>query len=83
MKKIFSLILLSLFLTSSIKAQTDCKVLKPEISLLYKGDCKNGLAHGYGKADGIDHYEGNFKKDFQMGLGFMHGQQVKFMKDPG
>ncbi len=69
MKKIFSLILLSLFLTGSIKAQADCKVLKPEISLLYKGDCKNGLAHGYGKADGIDNYEGNFKKGLPNGHG--------------
>lgn len=69
MRKIFSLILLSLFLTGIINAQADCKVLKPEISLLYKGDCKKGLAHGYGIADGIDHYEGDFKKGLPNGYG--------------
>lgn len=69
MKLISILILLSFFPTSNIKAQTDCKVLKPEISLSYTGDCKKGLAHGKGEAIGIDHYEGDFKNGFPYGHG--------------
>ena len=49
--------------------QTDCKVLKAEISLIYKGDCKNGLADGDGEASGRDHYIGEFKKGFPNGKG--------------
>ncbi|MBE9512033.1 MAG: hypothetical protein IMY71_14285 [Bacteroidetes bacterium] len=49
--------------------QTDCKVLKAEISLIYKGDCKNGFAHGDGDASGRDHYIGEFKKGLPHGKG--------------
>ena len=56
------------FLTLLSFGQTDCKVLKAEISLIYKGECKNGLAHGVGEASGRDFYEGEFKK------GLPHGQ---------
>ena len=49
--------------------QTDCKVLKAEISLIYKGDCKDGLADGDGDASGRDHYVGEFKKGFPHGKG--------------
>lgn len=50
-------------------AQESCKVLKPEISLNYKGDCKNGLANGDGEAYGRDHYVGHFKKGYPDGEG--------------
>lgn len=53
-----------------IYGQADCKVLKPEISLIYKGECKNGLAHGKGEASGRDVYRGEFKK------GLPHGQGI-------
>ncbi len=56
------------FLTLLSFGQTDCKVLKAEISLIYKGECKDGLAHGVGEASGRDFYEGEFKK------GLPHGQ---------
>lgn len=49
--------------------QTDCKVLKPEISLVYKGECKNGLAHGEGEASGRDRYVGKFKNGLPNGKG--------------
>lgn len=49
-------------------SQDSCKVLKPEISGKYSGDCKNGLADGKGISEGIDTYEGKFKK------GLPHGQ---------
>jgi hypothetical protein len=47
----------------------DCKVLIPEISASYVGDCKNGLAHGKGTATGIDRYEGQFSKGLPNGTG--------------
>lgn len=49
--------------------QTDCKVLKAEISLIYKGDCKNGFADGDGEASGRDHFVGKFKKGLPHGKG--------------
>jgi hypothetical protein len=53
-----------------LNAQTsDCKVLVPEISGKYVGDCKNGLAHGKGTATGTDSYEGQFSKGLPNGKG--------------
>jgi hypothetical protein len=52
-----------------IQAQGTCKVAKEEISASYVGECKNGLAHGHGKATGIDQYEGDFKKGLPHGKG--------------
>lgn len=49
--------------------QDQCKVLMESIAGTYKGDCKKGLAHGYGKAVGLDTYEGGFKKGFPHGKG--------------
>lgn len=37
-----------------------CRVLKPEISDRYAGDCKDGLAHGKGVAAGKGLYAGEF-----------------------
>jgi hypothetical protein len=50
-------------------SQDTCKVLKPEISGKYTGDCKNGLADGKGIAEGKDKYEGKFKKGLPNGQG--------------
>lgn len=58
-----------IFICQFAFTQFDCKVLKPEISLIYKGECKNGLAHGLGEASGIDNYEGKFKKGLPHGNG--------------
>ena len=57
------------FLTLLSFGQTDCKVLKAEISLIYKGECKNGLAHGFGEASGKDFYKGKFKNGLPHGEG--------------
>lgn len=46
-----------------------CKVLLKEISGTYTGDCKNGLAHGKGVAQGKDRYEGKFKNGLPNGKG--------------
>jgi len=49
--------------------QSDCQVTVAEISLSYSGQCKNGLAHGKGIAQGVDHYEGQFIKGKPEGKG--------------
>ncbi len=46
-----------------------CKVLLPEISGTYEGQCKNGLADGQGVSSGIDTYYGLFKKGLPEGKG--------------
>ncbi|WP_339753479.1 hypothetical protein [uncultured Winogradskyella sp.] len=46
-----------------------CKVLLTEISDSYKGDCKDGLADGKGRAKGIDVYKGKFKNGLPDGKG--------------
>ncbi len=67
-------LIISIILCISLSGQdaeqkVDCKVLKPEISGQYSGDCRKGLAHGFGKAVGEDTYEGRFKKGFPHGKG--------------
>jgi len=47
-----------------------CDVVDPHIRGYYTGACKNGKAHGYGKAVGHDTYEGHFSE------GMMHGKGV-------
>ena len=64
-----SLYMLILFSGSIIYAQSDCKVLMPELSGSYTGGCKKGLAHGKGSAVGIDSYEGRFSKGLPNGSG--------------
>lgn len=60
----------ALFSLVQLSAQnSECKVLIPEISGTYAGDCKNGLAHGNGTATGIDRYEGQFNKGLPHGRG--------------
>jgi len=46
----------------------DCTVKLDPLSDQYHGNCKNGLAHGYGVGIGKDTYKGYFKK------GLPHGQ---------
>jgi hypothetical protein len=49
--------------------QSDCKVKLANISGTYIGECKNGLAHGKGAAQGTDFYEGQFVKGLPSGEG--------------
>jgi len=58
-----------LFIYSSGLAQEACKVLTPALSGNYDGECKKGRAHGSGKAQGTDQYEGEFKDGFPNGQG--------------
>jgi hypothetical protein len=67
----------------------DCKVLIPEISGTYVGECKGGLAHGKGTATGTDRYEGKFSKGLPNGTGtytwsygaFYKGEWTKGFQD--
>lgn len=38
-----------------------CEVRVPNLNGSYKGECKDGLAHGQGEAIGLQHYKGAFK----------------------
>lgn len=57
------------WLSYNLSAQQDCMVLKPEIAGKYMGKCKDGLAHGKGKAQGNDTYMGQFSKGLPHGMG--------------
>jgi len=64
------IIITLIFSGSDVFAQeSDCKVLMPDISGKYVGECKNGLAHGKGTATGTDRYEGQFSKGLPNGKG--------------
>jgi hypothetical protein len=67
----YFLVLAILFVLSipSVFSQDSCKVLKPEISGKYQGNCKKGLAQGNGIAEGTDKYEGHFKNGLPDGKG--------------
>ena len=69
MKKGLLLIFTLLTVSLIYAQQNSCKVLLPAISGSYSGGCKNGLAHGKGKAQGTDSYEGQFIKGLPSGSG--------------
>lgn len=73
MKTIYHLLvfifIISLISPSTGHSQEECAVLLDELNGKYEGDCKNGLAHGTGKAIGTDQYEGEFKKGLPHGKG--------------
>ena len=49
--------------------QNKCEVLLNNINKFYEGECKNGLAEGFGKAYGIDSFVGYFNKGLPDGEG--------------
>lgn len=62
--KRYTLLLISAMLivmSSSLFAQ-DCAILDSSIAEKYSGKCKKGLAQGEGIAEGVNKYQGNFKK---------------------
>lgn len=65
------LIFISLILMAGypVIAQQSCVVIPPNLQGNYNGECKNGYAHGYGDAKGIDMYSGTFKKGYPDGSG--------------
>ena len=58
---------------SAYSQNSNCQVNMKSISGSYAGGCKKGLAHGSGRAEGLDIYEGGFKKDYRMEKEFMCG----------
>lgn len=62
-------LLVVFFFPIFLSAQSNCKVLLPEIDSVYGGKCKKGLANGQGIALGKDSYEGKFKKGWPDGFG--------------
>ncbi|MFH0841251.1 MAG: hypothetical protein V1903_01390 [Bacteroidota bacterium] len=68
-------VLLSVCRISGYAQDTECKVLMPSISIIYTGECRKGLAHGYGSAEGIDRYTGTFRS------GLPHGKGVYYWTD--
>ena len=68
-------VLVSVFASTAFAA--DCKVNDSDIGNEYAGGCVNGFAHGKGKAEGRDTYEGEFKQ------GNKHGKGIYTWKDGG
>jgi hypothetical protein len=50
-------------------SQAPCRALDPNINERYEGECKDGLAHGKGKASGKRTYEGWFSAGRKQGAG--------------
>lgn len=69
MLKISVFIFLLLTAEGAYNQQEECRVIKRELAGTYQGDCKKGLAHGKGIAQGIDRYEGQFIKGLPNGRG--------------
>lgn len=50
-------------------SQEDCTVRMPELQGTYQGECRRGIAHGDGIAEGKDSYEGEFRRGWPHGEG--------------
>ena len=84
------LILSSVIIVNLIHAQDEaCKVGLDSLKGTYTGECKNGKAHGIGKAVGINTYDGEFKNGLPEGKGkytwssgdYYYGSWKKGLKD--
>ena len=65
-----TLLAIILFLSYNLNAQiSECQVLLPRLSGTYEGECRKGLAHGEGVAQGIDRYQGEFRNGYPEGRG--------------
>ena len=69
--------------TTTVAAQSECKVLLPALAGSYEGGCRKGLADGDGVAAGTDIYKGSFRKGLPDGEGtyVYAGQWKKGMRD--
>ena len=61
--------LLSFCFSKAQDISQTCKVLSDKYKYGYRGECKNGLAHGQGEAKGKYHYIGEFKDGLPNGEG--------------
>ena len=67
MKKLF-LFFINFFLCLNLFSQ-NCDIRVDSLKGKYTGDCRKGLANGYGTAIGVDSYTGNFKNGYPDGQG--------------
>lgn len=65
---LLSMVLIAGF-CNSYGQNSNCQVNMESINGSYSGGCKKGLAHGNGRAEGLDSYEGGFKKGLPQGEG--------------
>jgi hypothetical protein len=74
MKRISEALCFLMALVATSVQAAECRVLKPEGTVRYEGECADGLAHGRGRAtvpsrsDPNGYYEGQFKN------GLLHGE---------
>ena len=66
---LFLFTIISVSTAQEVEDPNKCKVLKSELVGEYEGECKKGIANGFGKATGKDRYEGEFKKGLPDGEG--------------
>jgi len=70
---LFALLTFSLPLLAQVEEsplrKRNCRIPLESISVDFWGECKNGMAHGNGIAQGEDRYEGVFKKGLPNGEG--------------
>ncbi|MFK5880476.1 MAG: hypothetical protein QM478_13390 [Flavobacteriaceae bacterium] len=69
-KELIFTILIVMF-SGTMNSQNNCKVIEKDLIGEYEGDCKKGLAHGYGIAKGENMYEGEFRNGLPHGEGTM------------
>lgn len=69
--KLVALFLVAMLMPAlkSVAQNAECKVMLPALTGQYAGDCKKGIAHGIGIAQGDDRYEGQFLRGFPHGTG--------------
>ena len=67
--KIIPVIFYFLSIVNITWAQADCKVTDSNLSGIYQGECKNGMADGKGEAKGVHKYNGTFKAGIPEGNG--------------
>lgn len=78
MKKLLAMLgscIAAAHLSSAAAEQTTCRVQDPELTAIYQGGCKDGLAEGYGEAQGIAQYRGEFH------AGRKYGKGIKTWRD--
>ncbi len=71
LKGVAALLFLAAVALPGFALAAECRVLDPELVGTYQGGCKDGLAEGYGEAQGAALYRGEFH------AGRKHGRGVK------
>jgi hypothetical protein len=67
--KLLLILFASLLSVTAFGQDKKCEVKMASLTGYYSGDCKKGFANGDGRAEGLDVYEGAFKKGYPYGKG--------------